>query len=164
MSLLRNSLIESTDEHGNQKVERVLDIDPGSDSMFVIRIDRANALPEERRLSQVEADVASRTIQILTIDPFAHLLIPEDKIDVAHRERRDAAWAKIRPIIEEPNRQAFYPDSRGKLVRAAAEANRCSKKDIYKYLSRYWQAGMPHRDPGGGHIFAHDHRLLRGPG
>lgn len=142
MSLLRNSLIESTNERGDQKTERVLDIDVGTDTVFVIRIDRRKALPEEFKLSQIEAGIAARTIQILTVDPFAHLLIPEDKIDKSHRERRDAAWAKIRAIIEAPNRQAFYRDSRGKLVRAAAKTNGCSRKDIYRYMSRYWQAGI----------------------
>ena len=155
MSLLRNSLIESTDEDGNQRVERVLDIDVRTDSVFVIRIDRPNVLPEEFKLSQIEGGMAARTVQILTIDPFAHLLIPEDKIDKSYRERRDAAWAKIRPIIEAPDRQAFYPESRGKLVRAAAKENGCSRKDMYRYVSRYWQAGMtpngllPRYDPCG---------------
>jgi putative transposase len=155
MSLLPNSLIETTDENGDQRVKRVLDIDVGADSVFLIRIDRAKVLPEEFKLSQIEAEIAAGRVQLLTVDPFAHLLIPEDKIDEAHRERRDAAWAKIREIIEAPDRQAFYPESRGKLVRAAAKRSGCSRKDIYRYLSRYWQAGkipnglLPRFDPCG---------------
>ena len=58
MPLLINSLLELTGGDGTQDLVRVLHIDRASDSVFVIRIDRPDALPVASRLSEIEAGLA----------------------------------------------------------------------------------------------------------
>ena len=140
MPLKVNSLLEWTDPNGEQKVERVLDIDRSRDVAHVIQMDRS--LPEAHDLSEVETGLATGRIRILTADPYAYLQRPDKSIPAEHRKRRDAAWAIIEPIVSAPNHQPFEPDARGRLIRAVIEKTGRSKKEIYRYLRRYWQAGM----------------------
>jgi len=142
MTLLPNTLLESTDASGEQEVERILRIRRDRDLVYVMGIIPPGKLPEERRLSEIESEIDGRQARILTADPFAYLQMPDGKIPERHRRRRDAAWAKIRPIVEAPNYQMFDPIARGKLVRTVIETTGCGKKDIYRYLCRYYQAGM----------------------
>jgi putative transposase len=142
MSLLLSTLLEFTAPDGNQEFVRVLHIDRAADLVRVIRIDRSDALPEARRLSEVEVGLADNRIRVLTADPFAYLQMPEETIPAKHRRRRDAAWAIIESIVSAPDQAALNPDSRGKLVRSAIEKVGSTKKHVYRYLRRYWQAGM----------------------
>ena len=103
MSLLLNSLLESTTPDGTQEVVRVIHIDRPTDSIRVIRIDRTDALPEARRLSEIEAGFADNRIRVLTVDPFAYLQMPEDTIPAKHRRRCDTAWAIIESIVTAPD-------------------------------------------------------------
>jgi putative transposase len=142
MKLLRNTLIESTEPNSDQTVERVLDTDAATDRVFTIRIDRPNALPQAQKLSDIEAGIAAGRIRTLTVDPFAYLQQPDQILRENHRRRRDQAMEKIRKIIEAPDRQAYFPENRGRLVDEVVKKTRSSKKDIYKYLIRFWQTGM----------------------
>ena len=80
MSLLLSTLLEFTAPDGKQEVVRVLHIDPSADSVQVIGIDRSDALPEARRLSEIEVGLADNRIRVLTADPFAYLQMPEELI------------------------------------------------------------------------------------
>ena len=142
MSLLLNSLLEITGAEGNQEVVRVIHIDGNSDSVHAIRIDRSDALPEARRLTDIESGLADNRIRVLAIDPFAHLQMPEETIPAKHRRRRDRTWAIIESIVTAPGQAALNPDCRGRLVRAAIDKVGSTKKNIYRYLRRYWQGGM----------------------
>jgi len=142
MSLLPNSLLEITSADGNQEIVRVLHVDRAADSVHVIRIDRSDVLPQSHRFSELEAGLADNRIRVLTADPFAHLQMPEETIPAKHRRRRDTAWAIIESIVTAPNQAAMNPESRGQLVRAAIEKIGSTKKHVYRYLRRYWQAGM----------------------
>jgi len=142
MALLPNSLLEITAADEHQEIVRVLHVDRSADSVYLIRIDRSDALPEARRLSELEAGIAEHRIRFLTADPFAYLHIPEDAIPAKHRRRRDSAWAIIESIVTASNQAALNPDSRGQLIRAAIAKAGGTKKHIYRYLRRYWQAGM----------------------
>ena len=143
MNLLVNTLIESADSDGRQEIGRLLFVDVIADSVFLIRIDRNDALPEQRQLSDVEADLNSKKLRILTADPYAHFNNkPEEAIQNQHRRHRDQAWNLIEPIITASNGDAFVPARRGKLIQAALKKTGSTKKHIYCCLRRYWQGGM----------------------
>ncbi len=142
MSLLANSLLEISDADEHQEIVRVLHVDRATDSVHLIRIDRSDALPQQRKLSVLEAGIANKQVRNLTVDPFAHLHIPEDAISSKHRRRRDAAWTIIESIVTAPNQDAFDPVSRGRLIGIAIAKAGGTKKRVYRYLRRYWQAGM----------------------
>src|SRR4051812_4451755 len=142
MALLPNSLLEITGADERQEIVRVLHLDRATDSVHIIRIDRSDALPEAHRLSELETGIADNQARYLTVDPFAYLHIPEDVIPAKHRRRRDAAWTIIESIVTAPNQAAFDPNLRGQLIRAAIAKVGGTKKHVYRYLRRYWQAGM----------------------
>jgi len=142
MHLLVRSLLESTSPDGQQEVVRVISIDHKSNLVHVIRIDRSNALPEARQLSEIEVGLGNKSIRILTADPYAYLQKPEATISAKHSRRRDAAWRIIESIVLSPNDGALDSEIRGKLVREAIQRAGSTKKHVYRYLRRYWQAGM----------------------
>lgn len=142
MSLQLNSLLEISAEDNNQECVRVIYVDRRSNSAFVIRIDRSDVLPEERQLSELEEGFAEKRIRVLPVDPFAYLQMPEESIPLKHRRRRDAAWAIIESIVTAPKHAALASDSRGQLIRVAMQQAGGTKKHIYRYLRRYWQAGL----------------------
>jgi putative transposase len=142
MSLLLNSLLEVTVPDGSQEIVRVIHFDRKSGTAYVIRIDRSNALPDARRLSEIEDGLADKRIRVLTIDPFAYLQMPEEAIPAKHRRRRDAAWAIIESIVTAQDHTALDPDRRGQLIREAIQKVGSTKKHVYRYLRRYWQSGM----------------------
>ena len=56
MSLLANSLLEISDADEHQEIVRVLHLDRARNSVHLIRIDRSDALPQERKLSVLEGE------------------------------------------------------------------------------------------------------------
>ena len=108
-TLTRNSLLEWIAPDGQQAVERILDVANVQDVVHVIRIDRPDALPVARRLSEVLEGLDENRARALTIDPFAYLQKPEESIPANHRQIRDDAWAVIEPIVTASNCAAFDP-------------------------------------------------------
>jgi hypothetical protein len=86
--------------------------------------------------------LADNRIRVLTADPFAYLQMSEGTIPGKHQRRRDRAWCIIEPIVTAPNQTALVPKSRGQLIQAAIKKTESTKKHVYRYLRRYWQAGM----------------------
>lgn len=142
MDLLVCSLLESTSSDGQQEVVRVLHLDRAADRVYAIRIDRSDVLPEVRKLSEIEAGLADKSIRVLTVDPYAYLQKPEEGIAAKHRRRRDAAWSIIEPIVNAPDHAALNSDTRGPLISAAVGKAAGRKRHLYRYLRRYWQGGM----------------------
>jgi hypothetical protein len=142
MPIYVNLLLEFTVADDQQQPVRVLHVDHASDLAFIIRLDRADALPEARPLSEIETSLRNNTARMLSVDPFAHLQKSEGAIPEKHRRRRDAAWAIIQPIINAPNNRGLDPSTRGQLIRAGIESTGSTKKYVYKCLRRYWQGGM----------------------
>lgn len=141
MLLQVNLLLEWTFEV-TQEVVRILRIGQREDRVTVIRIDKSDALPENRLLSDIQADLLANKCRILTADPFADLLQPDESLREKHRVRRDRAWSLIEEIVNAPNDEAFIRETRGQLVRDAIAKHGGSRKHVYRYLRRYWQAGM----------------------
>lgn len=141
MKLFVNALIEwqgSAELH----VERALWIDASGTDVVTININSLSALPVFRKYVEIETAIASGEIQVLEIDPYAALLWVEDDISEKYRQRRDAAWEVIAPLVEDASGQIFYSYGRGKLLSAHEEKTGWTKKTIYKFLRRYWQGGQ----------------------
>jgi hypothetical protein len=139
--LFTNMLIEwrdATEAH----IERVLWIDSSGTDVATIDIISPQALPIFRKYAEIEAAIALGEIQVLEVDPYAGLLRSEDDIPDNHRQRRDAAWEVIAPLIEDTTGQIFYSHGRGALLNAHEKKTGWTKKTIYKFLRRYWQGGQ----------------------
>ncbi|MBD1842461.1 DDE-type integrase/transposase/recombinase [Cyanobacteria bacterium FACHB-63] len=123
-------------------IERALWIDSSGTDVATIDIISPNALPVFRKSVEIEAALTSGDAQVLEVDPYAVLLRPENDIADKHRQRRDAAWEVIAPLVEDTTGQIFYSHGRGALLNTHEEKTGWTKKTIYKFLRRYWQGGQ----------------------
>ncbi|MFN6461029.1 MAG: Mu transposase C-terminal domain-containing protein [Nostoc sp. DedVER02] len=142
MSLLVNMLLEWQNAEAENKIERVLWIDPSGQDMVTIEINNSKALPKWQKFKEVETAIISKKMCILEVDPYSGLLRPESAISENHRQRRDHAWNVIAPLVEGEIELIFDARTRGQLIRDTVKRTGCIKKTIYHYLRRYWQGGQ----------------------
>lgn len=145
MRLLVNSLIEWIPSNGGQlqpHLERILWIDSTSTEVIVIRLLDLRALPLKRAYSDIAQAITANEARILRADPYLALVRHENEISESHRKRRDHAWELIKELAVYPDK-SFLLDSakRGPIIAALSKSSGKSKKVIYGYLRRYWQAG-----------------------
>ena len=144
MTVLRNTLLESSCGDGTTRTERVLWIHPSGDSLVTIDINRKNkhALPLWRTREQIEAALEASDIRVVETDPYAVLLIRLEPIPKNHCERRDKAWDVISTLVEDKSGQIFDPQIRGPLITKIMKEKGARKGYIYDALRRYWQGGQ----------------------
>lgn len=154
MNLWVNMLLEWSNPYLESRIERILWIDQSGTDVVTIEINQPRALPIWQKSLELETEIASQNANILTVDPYATLLRPENTISQKYREFRERAWEVIAPLVE--SELVFHPDSRGTLIKATVERTGRTKATIYSYLRRYWQAGqtknalLPQFDKRGG--------------
>lgn len=121
--------------------ERILWIDNRRLVVVSIQLDNAHALPIQRPYQEVEHILVSGQIRVEdpTEGPIQRL---ESDIPAKHRQRRDAAWSLIEPLVTQHLDALFQPEQRGRLLKARMHETGCLKKTLYKYLRRYWQGGQ----------------------
>lgn len=89
---------------------------------------------------------------VLENDPFAHLIRPEDKINLKHREDRDKAWEEMAPLLGSEDAELLLnPNERGaRVANLCKNTLRCnkqgkevrlSKTTVNKRLRLWWQSG-----------------------
>lgn len=134
---LTNQILQWSDE---DRMERVLWIDPGGAGLYAIDIDSASALPIFRDSSLIEQAEAAGTVSVTADDPWFRI-IDEAQLSPKQKESRDRAWRIIRPIIlEQP--AVFLADERGPMVRRAMIEHSVTNQTVYRLLRRYWQRGL----------------------
>lgn len=154
MRLHKNLLLEWQQETKSY-IARVLWIDSCNNRVVTIELDNTKVLPVWHDYSEISTAIAQGAIRILEVDPYAELLRPETEIAPKHRQRRDAAWEVIAPLID-AGEAIFTRSQRGSLVAEAVERTGKTPTAIYNYLRRYWQGGqvknalLPQYDQCGG--------------
>ena len=156
LNLLPNMLLEWNPiegKNGNKPViERVLDFDLTTDEVVMIDILDPHAFPALRSYGAIQQAYQGSAVVVRENDPFAQLLIPEEKISLKQRQRRDAAWQEISPLIKERTKESLlYSANRGSLINAHRIATKRQNKDgtfstlskttANKRLRRWWQSG-----------------------
>lgn len=121
-------------------IERALWIDSSGTDVATIDIISPNALPVFRKSVEIEAALTSGDAQVLEVDPYAVLLRPENDIADKHRQRRDAAWEVIAPLVEDTTGQIFYSHGRGALLNTHEEKTGWTKNhlQVLKALLAGW--------------------------
>lgn len=141
IKLFNDSIIEWISENPEEnKLERVLRIDAENGSAFVIDLKKNNALPQIRELSAISEAFSLGVVIKRTTNPLARLYPKETDIPEKHRQARDRAFSIIDAIVSNVP-DAFDSKLRGIMIREACEKYNAQKKDVYRYLSRYWQSG-----------------------
>jgi hypothetical protein len=145
MLLLLNTLIEwpqLIDDESRPHTERILWLDAYSSNVIVIKLFDKRALPVRRLYREIADAISANEARMLQTDPYSNLLRPESEIKEFHRKHRDAAWGLIEGLVANADLQFLLnPAVRGPIVRRLAKSSGRTKKIIYDYLRRYWQAG-----------------------
>src|SRR6266702_939075 len=158
-ALYTNMLLEYCFDDGKTCTERILLIDPSGDFFVTIDIDRKNkhALPVWKTREEIESALATGSAKIAASDPWAVLLLHEDKPledkrlekrRIMRQKHRDRAWAAIEPLVKDKSGRLFDPRQRGELIAELMrkgieeDAKKARKGGIYDSLRRYWQGGQ----------------------
>lgn len=132
-----NLLLEFFDEH---RVERVLWIDPGMQGLYLMDIHDPKALPEFYPAEELEKMRDAGEWHVLETDPW-QIALAEENIAEFYRQKRDAAWEMIHPLIfDQP--AIFDAIARSEAIKRNMEESGVTKQTIYRFLRRYWQRGM----------------------
>jgi putative transposase len=130
-------------------VERILVLDRRYDRVVTIDVDDAHALPHLGALSELEQALATGEAALLEQDPYFDLRQPESVLErrygaaswLKHRQRRDARWMSIAPIVAALQDLALDVRHLGALVQDAHERTGVSRTALYQYVRWYWQHG-----------------------
>lgn len=122
--------------------ERILWIDNRRLEVVSIQLDNAHALPIQRPYREIERALANGQVQVEAANTQVSIQRLETDIPANHRQRRDAAWTLIEPLVTQHLDALFEPEQRGRLLKARMHETGCRKKVLYKYLRRYWQGGQ----------------------
>lgn len=132
-------LLGFLDPEQNERIERLLRI-KGND-LTLINIDSSSLEIYYRSALEVFEGLNDGSIYIIDKDPFISGL-QEDDIPKKWRQARERAWSLIKPLVTDESIDIFEPNIRGSLIRDICERSGCMKKDIYRYLRRWFQGGQ----------------------
>lgn len=122
------------------RTDRVLWLAPGGGGLYTIDISLPTALPVYRDASFMEGAEAANAVQVQANDPWARY-VDEGLLSPRNKERRDAAWSLIRPLVfSQP--AVFTARGRGPAVLRAMAEHKVTKQTVYRLLRRYWQRGL----------------------
>ncbi|ATP42150.1 DNA-binding protein [Solibacillus sp. R5-41] len=135
-----NDIISFEEAIGEKQLERILWIDEGNVICYTINIEKVNALPIKRKISDLEQLFADQLLSLVDSDPYGFVYQVEEKISERNLILRDERWKSIESmVLQEPD--IYEKDKRGQLVRFSVEDTGKSKRLFYKYMVQYWQRG-----------------------
>ncbi|MGR0189032.1 Mu transposase C-terminal domain-containing protein [Azospirillum aestuarii] len=132
-----NQLLQAADDG---PVERVLWVHPEGGGCYVIDVRDDSAFPLFRSMRELTEHLEQGALRFLKDDCWLAPL-SDAGIPAKHREKRDALWTMIRPLVlDEP--AIFEPAPRGRAILQLVVEKQATKQTIYRLLRRYWQRGM----------------------
>lgn len=116
---------------------RFLSGDPTRNDAWVINLDNQSSFPKWSSLSDLQAKEASGELIIIETGPTSPVA---RQVSEAARARRDEAWGRIEPLVNNPD--IFIPGKRSRLLKGRAKEIGCTLFTLYKDLRRYWHGGQ----------------------
>lgn len=144
MDILRLSLIAWRDPNNHDlyvDIKRVLWISPDKHSVITISLGIKKGMPQSCSMKDLCEDLAYQRAEITTDDPFAYLHRDESSLSEKERASRDRIHAVLGPLLEIHFEALLCRQKRGAFVTRIMKDHKWKKKEIYKYLRRYWQGG-----------------------
>lgn len=136
--LVVNNLISYSQENEEEMTERVLWLNKREDIGVFINV-YSNRFPYFKKVSEVENDIETGKVSILSVDPLFRL-VDEESITEEHIKMRDDMWAMIEGIVQlEP--QIYNSTVRRKYVLNISNKYNIHENTVVRYLKRYWQRG-----------------------
>jgi hypothetical protein len=136
-----NNLIQRSGGSSEAVTERVLWLDEGEDSAFVIEVEGRKGMPKYVKVSELKEEAESGHLSVLTEDKWARML-NEQELTGKQKSIRDQAWEIVEPLVMsdvEPG--IFDKNIRGPLIKETAQKHGVTVTVVYKYLRKFWQRG-----------------------
>ena len=136
-----NNLIQRSSTSSKAVTERVLWLDEGEDSAFVIEVEGRKGMPRHVKVSELKEEAESGHLMVLTEDKWARVL-DEQVLSGKQKSIRDQAWEIVEPLVvskAEPG--IFDKNIRGSLIKETAMKHGVTVTVVYKYLRKFWQRG-----------------------
>lgn len=115
---------------------RFLAADARTNTAWIYDLDNHLALPERILLTELQASELSGRIKIIQVKNA----IPANQGSEKARKRRDLAWNRIEPLLQD--NAIFDADYRGSMIKDKAKELGCSPQTLLKDLRRYWHGGQ----------------------
>lgn len=146
MKMIVNTLFQWSGFEPPKRTERVLWIASDRSQLVTIDIEDTKAWPTVYDVFFLEQCFSDNKICIVEDDPYSYLRHHDPKFLKTHQERWDKAWDIIKNIVLKDGKsrgeELFYSHVLGPLVRQSAEEMKCTRKQVYIYLRKYWQRGQ----------------------
>lgn len=137
MKLARNMIYETV-EGEEPRLFRILDI--SKTDVVVIEIGK-EGLPEIAKAEALQGMFDDGVFRLVQTDFADSLLLPEDSLDAKAKEKRDARWEVISPIVGDI-RMVWDEKRRWTLIKTQCEQTGKSATNIYILLRKYWEGGQ----------------------
>lgn len=140
--LRKNMLIQWILDQHDDRIERVLWIDPTRTRVVTFNIQEKIALPEWKNYADITKALEEGEARELLKDPFSSLNRREEDIPEEHRKHRDQAWMALEPLLAGDNGEIFDTEVRGVRIRSEVEKGEHTKAFFYEHLRRFWRHGQ----------------------
>lgn len=124
-------------DHVKNRRARLLYADPYRNEAVTFDLANPDALPVIESLSNLLDQERANT---LTIERGVVVPLNENKVSFKAQLRRDAAWARLEPLVT--NSEIYSKETRFSLIKERASEVGCSVVTLLKDLRRYWAGGQ----------------------
>lgn len=135
-----NDLIKLNEVDGQEQIERILWVDEGAIICYTIDVEKPNALPQKRKLSELQSLYDDQILTFEKEDSYNFIYQDESQLSEKSKKLRDERWSVIGTIANfEPD--IYQSSIRGRLIRQEMVRLGKGKNQFYKFLTQYWQRG-----------------------
>lgn len=135
-----NDIISIEEANGQKQMERILWIDEGNVICYTINIEKVNALPIKRKISDLQQLFTEQLLLLIDSDPHAFVYQDEEQLSGKNKLLREERWQCIEHmVLQEPD--VYESSRRGQLIKVAMAKTKKTKRLLYKYITQYWQRG-----------------------
>src|ERR1700755_947802 len=114
--ILKGMLVKRSINGPESKLERVLVIDTSRPQIVTIQLSNERTLPLLRLYQEIVDELTAGLSHITDDDPYARLLVPDDKLSEAQRKDRDERWQIISQLPCTDMEFMIYSWQRGPLI------------------------------------------------
>lgn len=140
--ICKGMLVERRRDGSEPSLERVLAVDTSCSQVVTIQLVEERVLPLLWSYRTIVDEVTSGLSSLSDDDPYARLLVPDDKLSEAQRKGRDERWQIISQLPCDDMEFMVHSWKRGPLISGLAERSGKNKDYLYDQVRRYWQGGM----------------------
>jgi len=114
-----------------------------ADDLVLFKLEQAHGKPFIVPRSVATRWVAEKLVSIGPDPTPDYVRRADDEIPAAHRTRRDALWAAIKPLVAGEDAELIFDEGyRWKMLTLRAAEVKVTVAYLYRVLQRYWQFGQ----------------------